>query len=204
LPQTFHSYSPAQGHGLKYDPFKALIAPRPIGWISSVSGDGAVNLAPYSFFNALCASPPIIGFTSFGVKDSLRNITATGEFVHNCVSGDLAEKMNQTSCNFPHGINEMVEAGLESVASDLVVPPRVLAAHAAMECKLIETKNIADSAGNKTDCHLVLGEVVRIHIDQNYINEGIVDEEKLGLAARLGYFNFSNVANLYAMRRPKV
>ncbi len=199
----FHSYSPQDGHGLKHSPFKALIAPRPIGWISSVSATGAVNLAPYSFFNAFCELPPIIGFCSYGRKDSLNNIEATGEFVHNVVGGDLASVMNQTSGNYPHGISEMDEVGLEAIASDIVAPPRVAGAPAAMECKLIEIKQLQDAAGTKAECYLVLGEVVRIHIDTAFLKDGLVDEAALAAVSRLGYFSFSRVDNLFSMTRPK-
>ena len=203
MPANFYSYSPSDGHGLKYSPFKALIGPRPIGWISSISKSGMVNLAPYSFFNAFCETPPIIGFTSFGEKDSLRNISETGEFVHNCVSSDLAEKMNLTSGNYPNDINEMAEAGLAAIPSDDVTPPRVASALAAMECKLIEVKRMEDRHGEKTNCHLVLGEVVRIHISEKILTDGLVDEEALGLLGRLGYFNYTKVDDVFAMRRPK-
>lgn len=200
----FHSYSPKDGHGLKYSPFKALIAPRPIGWISSVSATGAVNLAPYSFFNAFCELPPIIGFCSYGRKDSLHNIEETGVFVHNIVGAPLMAEMNQTSGRYPHGIDEMREAGLEAIASDLVAAPRVAAAPAAMECKLIEIKQLADAEGNKAECFLILGEVVRIHIDERILKDGMVDELALAAVARLGYFNFSKVESVYPMARPKV
>src|SRR3954467_7594451 len=95
--KEFHFYEPRSGHGLPHDPFKALVVPRPIGWISSVDPDGRVNLAPYSFFNAFCQSPPIVGFTSGGRKDSQRNIEATGEFVANLVTRKHALAMNLTS-----------------------------------------------------------------------------------------------------------
>ena len=119
----FHFYEPRQGHGLPHDPFKAIVAPRPIGWISSMDEQGRVNLAPYSFFNAFSESPPIIGFSSGGRKDSQRNIEATGEFVANLAMRKHAEAMNRTSAPVPHGINEMEVAGLAAAPSILVKPP---------------------------------------------------------------------------------
>ncbi|MET1029247.1 MAG: flavin reductase family protein, partial [Dongiaceae bacterium] len=113
-------YDPRKGHGLPHDPFKAIVTPRPIGWISSIDAKGQVNLAPYSFFNAFSTTPPIVGFASEGRKDSLANIEETGEFVCNLATWDLAEAMNTTSAPLPHGVNEMVRAGLEPASSTLV------------------------------------------------------------------------------------
>lgn len=201
---NFHSYSPSEGHGLKYSPFKALISPRPVGWISTVSKSGVVNLAPYSFFNAFCEAPPILGFTSYGRKDTLINIEETGEFVHNVTPTNMVEAMNQTSGQYAKEINEMDEAGLESTASDMVTPPRIASAPAAMECKLIEIKRLVGQDGVETDSWLVLGEVVRIHIDKSVLVDGMVDEEALGLLARLGYFNFAGVDDIFTLMRPEV
>ena len=109
---NFHFYEPSQGHNLPHDPFKAIVAPRPIGWISSCDANGCVNLAPYSFFNAVCDQPPMVMFSSSGFKDTVANIEATGEFVCNLVTRSLAEKMNLTSASLPHGISEFEFAGL--------------------------------------------------------------------------------------------
>lgn len=200
----YHSYTPAEGHRLKHSPFKALIAPRPIGWISTMSRSGAVNLAPYSFFNAFCERPPILGFCSFERKDSLINIEETGEFVHNLAPAWMLAQMNQTSGNYAHGINEMVEAGLDAEACDSVAPPRIANAPAAMECKLIEIKRLTDASGGQTECYLVMGEVVRIHIAAEMIHEGIIDEEKLQLLGRLGGFNYTKVTEIFSLKRPKL
>lgn len=200
----FHSYSPSEGHGLKFNPFKALIAPRPIGWISSVSPEGAVNLAPYSYFNALNDNPPLLMFVSHTRKHSLENIEATGEFVHNVCSASLAVEMNQTSANYPAGVSEMAEAGLAGLPSDVVAPPRLAAAPASFECKLVEIKRLTDAAGEATECWMVIGEAVRVHIDRNFIHDGIVDENALSLLGRLGYFNYAAVDNVFEMKRPKV
>lgn len=198
----YHSYSPADGHGLSHNPFKALISPRPIGWISSVDAAGAVNLAPYSFFNAFAETPPIIGFSSSGWKDSVSNIEQTGAFVHNIVTRDLAEKMNVTGTRFEHGVNEMQEAGLPALPSDLVAPPRVADAVASMECKLISITELADAGGTATGNMLALGEVVRIHIRRDMLTaDQLVDEQALRLIARMGYFTYGEIDNLFSMRR---
>jgi flavin reductase (DIM6/NTAB) family NADH-FMN oxidoreductase RutF len=120
-----HFYEMKCGHGLSHDPFKAIIAPRPIGWISTQSLDGHTNLAPYSFFNALGENPHILGFSSTGYKDSVKNIEQTKEFVFNLATRLLAEKMSITSYAAPYGINEMRLAGLEALPSRLVNVPRV-------------------------------------------------------------------------------
>lgn len=201
---NFHSYTPSEGHGLKYNPFKALIAPRPIGWISSVSAEGAVNLAPYSYFNALNDNPPLLMFVSHTRKHSLENIEATGEFVHNVCSANMASQMNQTSANYPAGVSEMAEAGLEGLASDAVTPPRLAAAPASFECKLVEIKRLSDASGEATECWMVIGEAVRIHINTDFIRDGIIDENALNLLGRLGYFNYAAVDDVFELKRPKL
>ena len=122
-----HFYEPAQGHGLPHDPFNAIVGPRPIGWVSTQGQDGSINLAPYSFFNAFCYTPPIIGFSSTGAKDSLRNARETGEFVWNLATRELAEAMNASCAPVPYGADEFALAGLEKAPSRLVAPPRVAA-----------------------------------------------------------------------------
>lgn len=200
----YHSYSPADGHGLAFNPFKSLIAPRPIGWISTVSPEGAVNLAPYSYFNALSDEPPIIGFASAGRKHSVRNAEATGEFVHNLVPRRLAEAMNRTSGAYPEGTSEVEKAGLETVSCDVVAPPRIAGGAAALECRLIEVRQLTDASGRATERYLALGEVVRVHIDAALIRDGMIDEEALALVGRLGYRNYATVDDIFAMERPKV
>ncbi|NOZ32132.1 MAG: flavin reductase family protein [Alphaproteobacteria bacterium] len=200
----YYSYTPAEGHGLKYSPFKALVAPRPIGWITTVSATGAVNLAPYSFFNAMCELPPIVAFSSAGVKHTLENLRATGEFVCNLVSMEQAGKMNLTSGEFDAGVNEMAEAGLDVVASQKVAPPRVAGAPGALECKVIETRRLTDAAGTETNCWMTLGEVVRVHMDTQYMRDGMFDTRRAGLVARGGYRQFTHVATTFEMTRPDV
>ena len=118
-----YSYEPKNGHGLPHDPFNAIVGPRPIGWISTQSKAGVVNLAPYSFFNAFNYVPPIIGFSSVGYKDTLRNIEENGEFVWNLVTSDLVEAMNQSCAPYPPEVSEFDATGLEQAKSILVVPP---------------------------------------------------------------------------------
>jgi flavin reductase (DIM6/NTAB) family NADH-FMN oxidoreductase RutF len=146
----FHFYEPKHGHRLPHDPFKAIVAPRPIGWISTVDSGGRVNLAPYSFFNAFCERPPIIGFSSGGRKDSQRNVEETGEFVFNLATRRQAEAMNRTSAPFPRGVNEFEAAGIASAPSRLVKPPRVADAPAALECKLLLVLPLKDLDGEPT------------------------------------------------------
>lgn len=131
-------YEPSAGHGLPHDPFKAIVAPRPIGWISTVAADGSLNLAPYSFFNALGTNPHLVMFSSEGAKDSATYASETGEFVVNLVTRDLVDRMNASSIDAPRGVSEFGHAGLTPVPSRLVKPPRVGEAHAALECKVTE------------------------------------------------------------------
>src|SRR5262245_10570542 len=156
----FHFYEPKDGHRLPHDPFKAIVAPRPIGWISSADAEGRVNLAPYSFFNAFCDVPPIIGFSSSGPKDTQRNVAATGEFVFNLATKKNAEAMNLSSAPFAHGVSEFEKAGLIAAPSRLVRPPRVADSPAAFECKLLLAMPLKDSDGQPTLNTLILGQVV--------------------------------------------
>lgn len=198
----FHSYEPRKGHGLPHDPLKALISPRPIGWISSVNKAGVPNLAPYSFFNLLADTPPILSFSSTGWKHSVANIADTGEFVHNVVPRHLLADMNMTSASFGISESEFDKIGLEGLPSDLVKPLRVAKAPASLECKLIEIKELKGADGEGTGNYLVLGEVVRVHIDRAILSDGMVDEENLALLGRLGYFNYASVANVFVQPRP--
>ena len=200
---TFHFYEPRLGHGLPHDPFKAIVAPRPIGWISTVDAQGRVNLAPYSFFNAFCETPPIIGFSSAGRKDSQRNIESTGEFVANLVTVKHAKAMNLTSAPLAPGINEMEFAGLAAAPSRLVKPPRVADAPAALECKLLLSLPLKDLAGRPTPNTLILGQVVGVHIDEAFLTDGLFDMTLARTIARCGYqADYAEVATLFEMPRP--
>lgn len=196
-------YEPSKGHGLPHDPFKAIVAPRPIGWISTMGRDGSINLAPYSFFNAFSSRPPLIWFSSEGVKDSLAFARESGEFVANLVGSHIFEEMNASSVDAPRGVNEFGYAGLTPAPSRLVKAPRVAEAHAALECKVTEIFEPKGLDGRPSGAHVCAGEVVGIHIDEAVLTEGLFDTVKAGNVSRLGYLDFSAVTETFAMRRPK-
>ena len=187
---------------LPHDPFKALIAPRPIGWVTTCSSEGAINLAPYSYFNAFSATPPIIGFCSEGRKDSVAFVEQTREFVWNMPTWDLREKMNATSASFPRGDNEFVHAGLTMAPSRLVAPPRVAESPAVLECRLVEIIELKDVEGRPVNCHLVLGQVVGVHIDERFIKDGMVDTAAMRPIARCGYHDYAVVDAMFQLKRP--
>ena len=187
---------------LPHDPFKALIAPRPIGWVTTRSSDGAINLAPYSYFNAFSAAPPIIGFSSEGRKDSVTFAEQTREFVWNMPTWDLREKMNVSSGSFPRGDNEFVHAGLTMAPSRLVAPPRVAESPAVLECRLIDVIELTDVEGRPVDRYLVLGQVVGVHIDETFIKNGLVDTAAMRPIARCGYHDYAVVDAVFQLARP--
>lgn len=198
-----HFYEPASGHGLRHDPFKAIVAPRPIGWISTVSTTGAVNLAPYSFFNALSSDPPILAFAGDRDADTILNARDTGAFVYNVVSLALAERMSATSYEWPHGIDEMVKAGIEPAPSRIVAAPRVAASPASMECRTLQVIDLDDLDGKPTSSTLILGQVVGIHIDRAFIRNGVYDTAAAEHLARCGSWgDYAVVRDLIRMRRP--
>ena len=188
-------------HGLKRNPFKALVAPRPIGWISTVSTEGVVNLAPYSFFNGVSEMPPFVMFSSSGQKDSQRNAEETGEFVCCLATYDLREHMNVTSAGVGPEVDEMDLAGLTPAPSKLVKPPRVAESPVALECKHFQTVQLPAPEG-QDGYSVVLGHVVGIHIDESVLNEGLVDIQKLRPIARLGYMDYTVVDTVFSMGRP--
>ena len=174
----------------------ALVVPRPIAWVSTVSADGARNLAPHSYFNAISSNPLVIHFTSTGVKDSLRNVKATGEFVVNIVSAPLAESMNLTAANFPPGEDEFAWANLADAPSKTITPPRVAGAAAAFEC----TVNRIVSIGNG---HMVFGDVTHLVVDEDVMRDGRVAPDLLDPIGRLGGSWYTRAAtDLFKMRRP--
>jgi flavin reductase (DIM6/NTAB) family NADH-FMN oxidoreductase RutF len=190
-------------HGLPHDPLKAIVAPRPIGWISALDKEGRVNLSPYSFFNMFSTRPPILGFSSEGMKDAVSFIAETGEFVCNLATWDLREAVNATSAPLPRGTSEFAHAGLEEEPSHLVKPPRVKGVPAAIECRLVEIVRLRTSDGEVLDRHLVLGHVVGVHIDERYITvEGHFDMTKARTIARCGYKDYAVVDALFSMTRP--
>lgn len=170
-------YEIRQGHGLKHDPFNAIVGPRPIGWISSVSCSGVFNLAPYSFFNAFSYRPHIIGFSSLGRKDTLRNIEHTGEFVWNLATRPLAEAVNMTCAEVKPEVSEFTLSGLTPGESRLVKCPRVEESPVSFECRCTQIVSLVDSLGVQASAWLVLGEVIGVHIDPSIIDEGVYQTE---------------------------
>ena len=197
-------FTPSAGdHGLPFDPFKAIVAPRPIGWISSRDREGRLNLAPYSFFNAVSINPHIVMFSSESIKDSVTNIEATGEFVCNLATYDLRLAMNETSANLPHGRSEFDAAGLETAESRTVSVPRVAASPAALECALIKTDRINGLDGEWSGSVLVFGEVTSIYVDDRAIKDGRFDLAGERTLARCGYRDYAVVDSLIELARPK-
>ncbi len=183
---AYHYYDPAEGHGLAHDPLNAIIGPRPIGWVSTRSGEGKANLAPYSFFNAFNYRPPIIGFSSTGAKDSLVNARETGEFVWNLATRDLAEKMNATSAPVPHGIDEFGLAGLTAAPARKVAPPRVAESAVNFECQVTDIVRLRDRHEAPVNAWLVIGEVVGVHIRRDLLKDGVFDTFGAGVILRAG------------------
>jgi flavin reductase (DIM6/NTAB) family NADH-FMN oxidoreductase RutF len=187
--------------GLPWDPFKALVAPRPIGWITTLSQDGVVNLAPYSFFNAVGERPGIVMFSSSSRKDSQTNAEATGEFVCNLATWETREQMNLTSAEVDASEPEL--AGLELAPSRLVAPPRVAAAPAALECVYLDTYAIRTRNGRDHASHAVFGEVVGVYVDDRFVtDEGRVDTAAMRPVARMGYDEYAAVEHAFRMARP--
>ena len=202
----FHFYEPAAGHGLPHDPFKALVAPRPIGWISTLGPDGVPNLAPYSYFNAVCDSPPMIVFSSAGRKHSVRNAEATGEFVWNFSTRALAEAMNASSATVAEDVDEFAPAGLDAAPCRLVKAPRVAAAPAALECKVVQIVALKDTAGRSCDHWLTIGQVVGVHIDRAYLRDGLFDTGAAHPIMRAGYrdqYVEATPETMFRMMRPR-
>lgn len=198
-------YRPADGHGLPHNPFNALVAPRPIGWIATRSADGADNLAPYSFFNAVAYEPPQVMFASTAAKpdrgdtkDSVANIRETGVFCVNIVSYALREAMNRSSSPWPREVDEFADAGLERAPCQTIACARVAAAPAALECRLTRLVQL-EGAHN----HAVFGEVTGVHIRDDILREGRVDLRAADLLARLGYSDYARITESFSMPRPE-
>jgi flavin reductase (DIM6/NTAB) family NADH-FMN oxidoreductase RutF len=202
---TTHFYEPRHGHGLPHDPFNAIVGPRPIGWISTRSNAGGLNLAPYSFFNAFNYTPPIVGFSSIGYKDTVRNIEQTGEFVWNLVTRPLAEAMNQSCAPVGPEVSEFELAGLTPVASRVVAAPRVLESPVSFECRRTQTVQLQGADGVTVPSWLVLGEVVAVHIAKALLKDGVYDTANAGHVLRGGgpgdYFTVGP-EQLFRMFRP--
>jgi flavin reductase (DIM6/NTAB) family NADH-FMN oxidoreductase RutF len=207
MTMDFHWYEPSKGHGLRHNPFKAIVAPRPIGWISSRSETGVFNLAPYSFFNAFCDVPPIVGFSCTGQrKDTVNNVERTGEFVFNLVTRELAEAMNATSAAVAPDISEFALAGVSPAASRLISVPRVAQSPVSFECKCTGIQQLKAASGQDVPAWLVLGEVVAVHIDKSLLHDGIYNTAAARHLARGGgmsdYF-WVGEETLLRMARPE-
>lgn len=199
----FYFYEPGRGHGLPHDPFKAILGPRPIGWFSTVDSDGRVNLAPYSFYTAVCEAPPLLVFSSGGRKHSVRNIEATGEFVANFVTKDLAAVMNLTSIEVPAGVDEMAMAGLTPAPCRVVSVPRVVESPAALECKLVQIVQLPDVTGKLLEQYLVIAQVVGVHIANHYLVDGRFDTAAAQPILRAGYRgDYAEIGNMFETLRP--
>lgn len=198
-------YEPRLGHQLPHDPFNAIVGPRPIGWVSSQSADGILNLAPYSFFNAFNYIPPLIGFSSIGRKDSLNNIEATGEFVWNLVTRPQVEAMNQTCIAVPPEVNEFEISGLTTAPSRLVKVPRVAESPVSFECRCTQILQMQNLQGESLQTWMVFGEVIGVHIDKKLLNNGIYDTANAQHVLRGGgpadYFSIGP-EQLFKLHRP--
>ncbi len=201
----FHTYEPRLGHGLTHDPFNAIVGPRPIGWISTRSREGGLNLAPYSFFNAFNYVPPIVGFASIGRKDTLRNIEETGEFAWSLAHRPLAEAMNQTCAAVPPEVDEFALAGLTPAPSRLISAPHVQESPVHFECRCTQIVQLQGIDGQTVPTWLVLGEVVAVAIDKALLKDGVYDTANAGHILRGGgpadYFTVGP-EQLFRMHRP--
>lgn len=180
-------YEPSRGHGLPHDPFKAIVCPRPIGWISTCDTEGRSNIAPYSFFNAVCDAPPAIAFASDGWKDSARNAAATGEFAFNFVTRSMAEAMNQSSMRHASNIDEFMEASIRKRPCRKIAAPCVADSPAVLECKVMDILELKQFDGTKTEYKLVIGQVVGVRIDRAYLRDGLFDFAAAHPIMRAGY-----------------
>ncbi len=201
----YHYYEPGEGHRLPHDPLNSIVAPRPIGWISTVDTDGVPNLAPYSFFNLINYQPPLIAFASSGWKDTVANIAATGEFVWNLATKAEADAMNATSANVAGTVDEFDLAGLGALPASLVKPPRVEGSPVHFECRLTQLVRLQTHAGTALDQWLVIGEAVGIHIDTALLEDGLYQTARAHPITRGGgpadYFEITEDA-LFRMKRP--
>ena len=195
----------ANDHGLKHDPFKAIVAPRPIGWIGTKGRDGSRNLSPYSFFNIVSDIPKIVMFSSSGRKDSLRNAEETGVFTASMASRNLAEKVNASSITVPYGTDEFAIANLSSAPGRLVDAPYVAEAYTALECRVTDIAQPKALGGRYAESYMVFGQVVGIHIRDEVILDGRIDMTIMRPVARMGYHDYCDGGtDVFEMTRPKL
>lgn len=203
-------YEPKNGHGLPHDPFKAIVAPRPIGWVSTLDTDGRANLAPYSFFNGCGDRPPMVMFAQTGakkpgsaVKDSITNARETGEFACNVVSQALKDAMNVSTGAYDAGIDEFEKAGLTKGAGRAISAPHVAEAPAVLECRTVKVIDLHAWTDDWQNI-VVIGEVVGVHIRAEHLTDGLLDVLSYNPVARMGYMDYSTVDNKWPMKRPEV
>lgn len=190
-------------HGLSHDPFKAIVSPRPIGWIGSKGSDGSLNLAPYSFFNAVSDTPKLIMFSSSGHKHSVRNVEESGVFTANLVSRHLVDQMNASSAPVDYGVNEFEIAGLTPKPGEVVDAPYVAEAFAALECRVTQILRPVDVEGTEAETWVVFGQVVGIHIDETVIENGRINMGRARPVARMGYMDYCDGgADVFQLLRP--
>lgn len=189
-------------HGLPHDPFKAIVAPRPIGWIGSKGNDGSRNLAPYSFFNAIADKPHLVVFSSMGEKDSLRNCTETGVFSANMVGMSQIDQMSKSSASLPYGEDEFSFSDLEAGQCELIDAPYVKGAYSVLECKVTDILRPKTIDGHHPSAHLIFGQVIGIHIEDKIIVDGKLDLEKVKPVTRLGYRDYAAVETIFELKRP--
>ena len=196
-------YDPrTQPHGLPHNPWLALIVPRPIGWISTLSRDGVPNLAPYSCFNAISGKPPFVMFSSDSPKDSVTNAEETGYFCVNIATYPLREQMNRSSAAWPRGSDEFVQTGLTAVPCENIPCPRVGESPVSIECRLSQILTLTPSTGAACLNRVAIGEVVGIHIDESVLKDGLVDVALLQPLGRMGYMEYTVPPRSFTMTRP--
>ena len=196
-PQTVSSLA-------NYRLLSGAVIPRPIAFVSTISPGGVRNLAPFSFFNAVCSEPPVVSFCPTvrePLKDTLANVLATREFVVNIVNEAIAAQMNICAAEYPADVDEFEVSGLTAVASDVVKPPRVLESPVSMECRLIE---VVDVSRLPRGASLVLGEVVRFHVDDRVVSNDVIDPDKLRAVGRMSANSYVRTRDRFELIRPVV
>ena len=198
-------YEPKNGYPFDENPFAALVFPRPIGWISTLSKNGIANLAPYSFFNAIAYDPPQVMFSATGfhsqggLKDSIANVLSTNEFVVNLATKKLKTQVNQTSIDAPHGIDEFHVFKLKKRKSRIVTPPLISESPVNLECRLFKKIDLKTKVKNQNI--MIIGEVVGIHIDDKFIKKGRIDSLAMRAISRMGYAEYSEIYSKFFMER---
>ena len=202
-------FQPKKLKSLKFNYLNALVFPRPIGWISSISDKGIINLAPYSFFNAVSYIPPQVMFAATanhnkgGLKDTVSNILSTKEFVVNLATKKLSKKVNLSSIDAPHNIDEFKLCNLRKQNAKIVKPPLIKESPINLECRLIKKINLKSEITNKNENKMIIGEVVGIHIDNKFIKNGKINSLAMKAIGRMGYSEYSIIDNTFSMNRPK-